>query len=863
VKKLLQFFKTRFFSEEAVALAEWRAWFSRLALLIGAGGFLVSFFFTFPVYVMEHHYGLLSLDIGAFLLLALLAFMGERSFRLNVAFLLMILYGLMTVFFVRLGPGYARAAWLVMNAVFVVIVLGIKAGLGAVVFNAIFLMVLYKWVCRGNPAWVSVYAAPVNKWLMFVVNVSIMTLATVIPVGFLLSRLDKSLERIREAHQKLSEKNEVLQIEIQQREKSEGALQESEARYRSHFENVTDVVYSIDPDFRISDISPSIERVMGYKPEDIIGRSFAELGILAPEALSAAISDTQRVFSGERNVSNVYEFIAKDGKRIHGETTSSPVFQGGRVVGLVGVARNITERLQAEKALHESEERYRAIVENSHDGILVLDSHYGIVFVNKRLIEITGYTPEEFVGHDFRGFLDDTSREMAAENYRRRQRGEKVPPRYEIGVITKSGEIRRFEVINTIVRDSQFGVRTFSQLMDITEQQKVAEEKEKLQAQLLQAQKMEAAGRLAGGVAHDFNNMLGVIIGNAELAQLKTDSGPVQGKLNEILKAANHSKDIIQQLLAFARKQTVIPRVINLNETVEGLFKMIHRLIGEDIEMLWKPSANLWPVKIDPVQVNQILANLCVNARDAISGIGRIIIETGNITLDETSCAKLPGAAAGDYVMLSVSDDGKGMERETLEKVFEPFFTTKEMGKGTGLGLSTVYGIVKQNQGIIDVYSEPKNGTSFKIYFPKQKGEAENSRTETKEKIPRGHGEVLLLVEDEPAFVKLLEEILTSLGYRVLAASHPSAAIRLEKEHPAEIDLLITDIIMPEMNGKDLAEKLKELHPGLRVLFMSGYTDNVIAQQGIYNKQVSFIQKPFSMRNIAIKIREILDQNGN
>ena len=383
----------------------------------------------------------------------------------------------------------------------------------------------------------------------------------------------------------------------------------------------------------------------------------------------------------------------------------------------------------------------------------------------------------------------------------------------------------------------------------------------RLEAQYQQAQKMEAIGLLAGGVAHDFNNMLSVILGYAELALLKVDSGQsLRTNLEEIIKAADRSADMTRQLLAFARKQTIIPVVLDLNRAVGSMLKMIKRLIGEDIDLAWMPTADLYQVKMDPVQVDQLLANLCVNARDAIADVGKVTIETGNAVFDETYCADHPGFIAGEYALLAVSDDGCGMDKETIDQIFEPFFTSKEIGKGTGLGLAMVYGIVKQNNGFINVYSEPGIGTTFRIYLSRHVGPTPDMSREKAAEIPLSRGETVLLVEDEPAILSMGKIMLEQLGYRVLATDRPGEAIRMAEEHAGEIQLLLTDVVMPNMNGRDLAERLHSLYPSMKSLFMSGYTADVIAHRGVLDKSVNFLQKPFSLRDLAVKVRQALKE---
>jgi nitrogen-specific signal transduction histidine kinase/ActR/RegA family two-component response regulator len=397
---------------------------------------------------------------------------------------------------------------------------------------------------------------------------------------------------------------------------------------------------------------------------------------------------------------------------------------------------------------------------------------------------------------------------------------------------------------------------------DISERKQAEKEKSKLEAQLQHAQKMESVGRLAGGVAHDFNNMLGVILGHTELAlEQVAHSEPLHSALKEIKIAAERSANLTRQLLAFARKQTIAPKVLDLNETVENVLKMLRQLIGEDITLLWSPGAGLSKVKMDPTQVDQILANLCVNARDAIGSVGKLTIKTANSTFDDDYCAERTEIVPGEYVMLAVSDDGCGMEKATLERLFEPFFTTKGVGKGTGLGLATVYGIVKQNNGFINVTSELGKGATFEIFLPKHEGPKTRPTqlgTPT-EQIARGH-ETILVVEDEAALLNMTKRMLMRLGYTVLTANSPSEAIRVAGAYAGVIHLLLTDVVMPEMNGRDLANYLLSSYPSLNRLFMSGYTADVIANHGVLNEEVHFVQKPFSIQDLAARVSEALER---
>ncbi|RJX29397.1 MAG: response regulator [Desulfarculus sp.] len=390
--------------------------------------------------------------------------------------------------------------------------------------------------------------------------------------------------------------------------------------------------------------------------------------------------------------------------------------------------------------------------------------------------------------------------------------------------------------------------------------QRAEKEKERIEAELLQAQKMEAVGRLAGGMAHDFNNMLGVILGYAEIALARViPADPLYDDLQEILKAGQRAAELTRQLLAFSSRQVVAPKVIDLNQEIADQQKMLARLIGENLEFKFVPTEDLWSLFIDPSQVGQILANLAVNARDAIADTGTITIETANAVLDENYCRNYAQATPGEYVLLSFSDTGVGMDAELVTHIFEPFFTTKGEGKGTGLGLSTVFGIVKQYDGFIHTYSEPGLGTTFKIYFPRFLGQAEVPIRKAEEK-PVWGAETVLVVEDEKQLLDLSKVVLERHGYNVLPAATPSEACQLARDYQGEIHLLLTDVVMPEMNGKELQARILAVRPGIKTVFMSGYTANAIVHRGVIKKGVAFISKPFTINSLTRKVREALDK---
>ena len=513
-------------------------------------------------------------------------------------------------------------------------------------------------------------------------------------------------------------------------------------------------------------------------------------------------------------------------------------------------------------ALKESEKKYRNIFENAVEGLFQSTPEGGFISVNPAFARMLGYaSPEELMSS-----VSDIAKQYYV-NDEDRQRYKQI--------LQKQGSVRFFEfqarckdgshiwVSNStnVVYDQDGKIVCYEgYVTDITELKQVEEERVKLEKQYQQAQKMESVGRLAGGVAHDYNNALTAIMGFTELAMMDADpAGPLYADLNQVLKAGRRAQDITRQLLAFARKQTIAPIALDLNVNVESMLKMLRRLIGEDIDLAWLPETGLWPVKMDPTQMDQILVNLCVNARDAIEGVGKITIETENMVFDSAYCADHSDFVPGKFVLLAVSDNGCGMNQEIINNIFEPFFTTKDVDKGTGLGLATVYGIVKQNNGFINVYSEEGKGTTIKIYLPRHKSKAVEIQGDNTANIPQGRGETILLAEDDQPILKLTEKILSRLGYAVLSAETPARAIALSREHTGTIHLLITDVIMPGMNGKELSERLQSLYSDLKIMFMSGYTADAIARLGVLDEGVRFIQKPFSQKDLAEMVRKTLD----
>ena len=647
-------------------------------------------------------------------------------------------------------------------------------------------------------------------------------------------------------------------VDVTAQKQAQAALRTSEEYQRAMIDCSPVALYSVDLEGNVLTWNSSAEKIFGWRAEEVVGkplpivpaRKQEEFRMLRKEVLEKG------GFFGKELLR-----LKKGGEEIPVSLSAAPVRNDrGEIVGIMGAAEDITERKESESRLKESEARFRSIVENAPEPIFI-QTDMRFAYLNPKAIKLFGAEDgRALLGTPvMQRFHPDFHEQVKARVKTLNEDRKPVKELFEQKYLRMDGSSVWVETTGQpIVYHGENGALVF--VRDISARKAAEKERKRLESQLIQAQKMESVGRLAGGVAHDYNNMLSVIIGYAELAMDQTPpEDSVYDDLREILEAARRSADITRQLLAFARRQTIDPKTIDLNATVESTLKMLRRLIGEDIDLSWRPGSGLWPVHMDPSQLDQILANLCVNARDAIAGVGVIVIETDNVRFDEEYCAGHAGFVPGEYVLLAVSDDGCGMDQETLDHVFEPFFTTKGAGRGTGLGLATVYGVVKQNEGFVNVYSEPEKGTVFRIYLRRHVGEAEEAHERDAEEIPVGRGETVLVVEDESSILKLAKAILEKLGYAVLDAATPGRALALAEAHAGDVHLLLTDVVMPEMNGRELAQKLRALHPAMKVLYMSGYTANVIAHRGVLDEGVSFVQKPFSNRDLAVKVRGALD----
>jgi len=628
---------------------------------------------------------------------------------------------------------------------------------------------------------------------------------------------------------------------------------QAEERFRTLVENSTDAIILVDAQGSVLYQSRSAERIVGFSAAERQGRNALELVHPDDRAAVAAKLGECRARAGEI-VHAEFRGLRKGGEWRHLEGTAANHLHEPAVQAIVINYRDVTERRRAEEALRASEERFRLVSRATNDAVWDLDLATGVVQWNETVQILFGYPPEA-VGHDpswWEERIHPADRERVLSSSQAAVDQGAASWSSEFRFRRADGSYARVVDRSYILRDGAGrAVRLIGSMIDVTERRS-------LQEQLIQAQKMEAVGRLAGGIAHDFNNLLSAILGYGDLMLPKLHDPTLRAKLMEIRKAAERAAALTRQLLAFSRKQVLVPEVVVVGTLISDLSKMLRRLIGEDIELVAEAPARPAFVRVDPGQLEQVLMNLAVNARDAMPRGGRLTIEVASVEPDEAFRRAHPDAPAGPQVVISVTDTGVGMDPEVRAHLFEPFFTTKERGKGTGLGLATVYGIVKQSGGHVEVDSAPGRGTTFRVFLPAAEAQLPGPSPSLETVV--GGSETVLIVEDEAALRSLGQEILRDQGYKVLAAGSGGEALELARFHKAPIHLLVTDVVMPGMDGPELASHLLPLHPEARCLYMSGYTDDAILRRGVLEEGMPFLQKPFTIDAFALKVREVLDQ---
>jgi len=642
------------------------------------------------------------------------------------------------------------------------------------------------------------------------------------------------------------------------RRRADDALRRSEERYRLLAENISDVIGLYDMDLHAVYISPSVLQLSGYTPDEVIARPMIEQ--LAPGSRDLAVRVFQEEMKLERSGRGdparsrtlEFELICKDGRTVWTESKLSAVRDSsGSPTGFIAVSRDITERKRVEAELQETTETLRTIIDVSVLPIVAADQDLRITLWNNAAVQLFGWTAQEVLGKPLPTIPDDRRAEFEQAQVRSRAGTDII---YETQRRRKDGtlvDVLRssapfFDVNGEVVG----GMAIF---VDITE-------RKQLEEQLRHAAKMEGIGRLAGGIAHDFNNLLTVINGRSYILLSQLPAGNAMRRdLLLIQQSGDRAAALTRQLLAFSRKQTLAPAVIDLNEVVAGLKTLLERVLGEDVGLIMDLDPAVSDVTADPGQIEQVIVNIVANARDAMREGGQLTLETRHVDVDAGYARQKAELAPGRYEVLSISDTGIGMDAATAARVFEPFFTTKPVGKGTGLGLATAYGIVKQSGGDITVSSEPGAGTTFRIYLPATRASAAASPGIVETAAPGGT-EVVLLVEDDANLRALTRDILASEGYSVLESENVEDALRIAGSREGPIDLLLTDVVMPHMSGRSLADAVKGRRPEVSVLYMSGYTDDAIVHHGVLDPGIALLEKPFTPLALARKVREALDR---
>ena len=649
-----------------------------------------------------------------------------------------------------------------------------------------------------------------------------------------------------------------------ERKRADEQLMREHALLTTLMNHLPDAVYVKDRESRFLYANPVVARLMGGEgPEALVGKTDFDF---FPVALASQYraDEVELMRTGEPLADKDETRYDPLGNRRFILTTKVPLRdEAGQIVGLVGVSRDLTERVEAEEALRASEAQLESIFKASPTGIALAAGRV-LLEVNEHFCELTGYSREELIGQELRRLYrsDDiyVASEIALDSGMQQRGWGTIETRW----LNKDGEEIEVLLNAAPLENADINQGLTLTVSDISEQKNAERERDGLEQQLWQLQKMESIGRLAGGVAHDFNNLLTAISGNIQLALMDTEKGrfPVS-RLEQALKAADTASSLTQQLLAFSRKQIIEPRIVDLNQIVTNMREMLARLVGEAVQLVIIPAPGLGRVKVDPAQIEQITVNLCSNARDAMPNGGQLTIETANVELDERYCQTHSWATPGDHVLLSVSDTGVGLTKEALQHVFEPFFTTKAKGKGTGLGLAMVYGAVKQNGGTVEVYSEASRGTTFKLYLPRVSDQPEEPTPVPfdLEELPHG-SETILLVEDGEYIREFADDVLRQLGYEVMSCSTVREAIDLSRSFKGPIHLLLTDVVLPDGNARELSKVIGMERPEMKVLFTSGYAENVIVHHGVLDPGVQFIGKPFTAAGLARKIRETLSSES-
>jgi two-component system cell cycle sensor histidine kinase/response regulator CckA len=663
--------------------------------------------------------------------------------------------------------------------------------------------------------------------------------------------------------QKLISEVATLRQRVAELEKKETEYKLAEERNRTVFESANDILILIDRRGKILDVNEKIKDIGGYEREELLGNNVRSLTkMMTKKSLAIIVKNFMKRMVGINIPPYEVEMVRRDGQLLTIEINAVAMRRNGKIAGDLAILRDTTERKRAEEKIQESEQRYRSLFENAHDMIQSVAPDGSIIFANRAWMETLGYTESELLELNLFNIIHPDSQAHCMELFSKVMSGEAVD-NIEITFITKDGRSIHIEGTATPRRLGDKIISSQGIFRDVTERRAAEEALRKTEEQLRQAQKMEAIGRLAGGVAHDFNNLLTVITVSTNMLLREMSEGDTKLQdIQEIKKAAERAASLTRQLLVFSRRQIAEPEVLDLNTVISDMDRMLLRILGEDIRLETVLEAELQAVKVDRANVEQVIMNLIVNARDAMPDGGSLVVRTENVAFGKGDSPGIPEAKSGRFVRLSVTDSGVGMSKEITEHIFEPFFTTKAKGKGTGLGLSTVYGIIKQSEGWINVYSEPGRGSTFKIYLPvfssglegKHRIEAEIPTVEGL----NGDGERILIVEDEEPIRVTAQRLLSEHGYLVSSAESAEAALIIFDTEKGNFELLISDVVLPGRSGVELVEQLLTLHPGLQVVFSSGYADEKSQWSAISDRGYPFLQKPYTAEKLLRVVKETI-----
>lgn len=853
---------------ESTDFESWRIWYLKITIIINIFTIPAAAAVAFPVFLSDKNYLLIIFIITGWIILVSRLFSAANDYKVNAYIYFTVIYVLIVYGIIVLGPADIRSACLVFVSIIFALVFGNIGAVFSTVLNTTILIVLYIVIDPGNKAWADVYSGSLFEWFIFLVNLSIITLAASLSVGFLVNKFERSLKYERATSQRLSAETEKLKSanlrlenEVEQRRQAEKALSMSEEKYRLLIENIPSVTWITDEHGRTTFISPNVQSIFGYTPPEIC-ESGSEIwfGRIHPDDSDHVMSSFQTMFTQKQDYDIQYRIRRKDERWIWIHDKGVQAFEKDGKRYAYGVFSDVTKQKQTEEALRKSEELYHALVETTNTGFVVIDSEGRVIDANQEYVRLSGHRDlDDIRGRSVIEWTADYEKEINSEAVRQCMKNGFLR-NLEIDYTDSNGNAIPVE-INATVIDKDGVPQILTLCRDITERRQAEIEKKKLEDKLAHSQKMEAIGTLAGGIAHDFNNILTPLLGYAELALNNAGIGTKMKKhLNEVLRAGNRARDLVMQILAFSRYSEHELKPIQVKNIVNEVLKLIRASLPSTIEIQQRISSESI-IMADPVQIHQILMNLSTNAYHAMKKGGILEISLADIELEADFLKEHQELNPGPYIKITVSDTGHGMTPEIIERIFDPYFTTKAMGEGTGLGLAVVHGIVKSYKGAVTVQSEPGKGSAFNIFLPVIEA-VQDLHEEPDTPLPTGE-ERILFVDDEPDISELGVPMLERLGYSVVAVTSSMEALELFKLQSGKFDLVITDMTMPGMTGEVLAGEIMRIRADIPIILCTGFSYLMNEKKAIQMGIRAFIMKPFVLRNIASSIREVLDKQSH